>query len=598
MVFVTNVFWERIWLHLDVETDRSALFAASPRFYLVGKGGLVETELQATMLDATHARLRMNVTNTGVNACVQNGTYKLMAAASFEVETAAIEHARVEDRELLRCFRTAEELAVWSRNFNYWSNKGTYTVTFMLDEYAEEPELQLLFYNAETRRVPHVPPRTKPKDRRASGKKPVKGRLKDKLSFLKNRQQQVYEFLHRTRPRGKKRVLFLSEQDDRLALNMQALYDRMKARGLDRELEIEFSLRKATSRQYSAMSAVKRTRKIARADVILVDDHVPLFDKLVLSRDTAVIQVWHAGAGFKGVGYSRWGHHGCPGPFCCHRQYTWCISGSSYISPFFSEQFGILDEQIIPTGMPRMDRFLDPENRTAVTARIYETYPALQGRKVILFAPTYRGRDKAHAHYPYSLIDFERLYRFCCEEDAAVLFKMHPWVSGSVPIPEDFRGRFLDVNGYPDINELFYVTDLLITDYSSSMYEFLLMRKPMLFFAYDKNQYANSRGFHRDYDSNVPGRICETFEALMEALERRDFQFEKVEEALGRYFDRTDTGSCDRVIDWLILDRLPEEYREALRRKTAEVERVRQMKLTPTRSVRLREDGRVPEDAN
>lgn len=127
------------------------------------------------------------------------------------------------------------------------------------------------------------------------------------------------------------------------------------------------------------------------------------------------------------------------------------------------------------------------------------------------------------------------------------------------------------MNAYPNINDLFYVTDLYITDYSSGMYEFSLMNKPMLFFAYDKVQYAASRGFHRDYDTVVPGRICMTFQELLTAIDEEDYQFEKVAQYVKDHFDFVDCNSTDRVIDWLILGKLPAQYREALVRKRARI---------------------------
>ena len=225
--------------------------------------------------------------------------------------------------------------------------------------------------------------------------------------------------------------------------------------------------------------------------------------------------------------------------------------------------------------MPRMDAYMDPAHRAETVEMLYDRYPQLKGRKVVLFAPTYRGQTRKKAYYPYELIDFDGLYRYCLEKDAVILFKMHPWVPGDVPIAEEYQDRFFSLNDYPNINDLFYVTDLLITDYSSSMYEFLLMKKPMLFFPFDKNQYATSRGFHRDYDSNVPGKICESFEVLLQAMQEEDYEFEKVDQMLDRYFDNVDTHNCDRVIDWLVLDRLPEEYRSALETKREEVRHIR-----------------------
>ena len=573
MFYVRNITWERIHLNIDIELDDELRAVGKLRFFLANQFGEVKVELRQVGSDGNRMSLTVNVTNSGVNRCIGNGTYKLYAADDEEPVCVALFDG------------TAETLASFGRSFNYLSNKGVFSVSFMIDEYSERPELQMLVYNARAGRysdmkIPGVPtPRT-----------PVfRNKMKVKVQKVITKLYRVtYDINRCFRNKKKKHILFLSEKSENLALNMQAVYDRIMERGLDKDFIIDFSLRNTEDLEYSKFSSANMIAKIGKADVIIVDDHIPFFNNFLLNDDAVMIQIWHAGAGFKGVGYSRWGHYGCPGVFSCHRQYTYCISGSKEINHFFSEQFGILDEQIIPTGMPRMDSYLSPEVRREATERIYEQYPALKGRRVILFAPTYRGQNRQNAYYPYELIDFEGLYRYAVENDAAVLFKMHPWVSGDVPIDVKYSDRFFNLNSYPNINELFYITDLLITDYSSSMYEFLLMQKPMLFFPFDKNQYAVSRGFHRDYDSNVPGKICYTFSEILTALENDDYEFEKVGDMLHKYFDNVDTNNCDRVIDWLILGNIPKEYTDALEKKRAEVARVRSL-VFPVEE--LRQDG-------
>ena len=560
MFYVRSISWERIHMNIDVELDDQLAAVPKLRFFLANQLGEVKTELRRVSREGKRLTLSVNVTNNGVNRCIGNGTYKLYAADDTSPLCAALFDG------------AAEILAAYGRNYNYLSNKGVYTVSFMVDEYSKDPELQILIYNAQANGYSDklLPGMKKP----SAFKRKLKSKVQKRITRMYHI---VYGFNHHFRRGKKKHLLFLSEKSETLALNMAAIYHRMQERGLDQEFVIEFSLRNTEDIVYSKRSSAKMIAKIGRADVIIVDDHIPFFNNFMLAEDTVMIQVWHAGAGFKGVGYSRWGHYGCPGVFSCHRQYTYCISGSKEINHFFSEQFGILDEQIIPTGMPRMDQYLDPEVRKEATARIYERYPGIRGRKVILFAPTYRGQSRQNAYYPYELIDFDGLYRYAQAHNAAVLFKMHPWVHGDVPIDERYRDRFYSVNDYPNINELFYITDLLITDYSSGMYEFLLMNKPMLFFPFDKNQYSVSRGFHRDYDTNVPGKICYTFAEILDALEHEDYQFEKVGSMLSKYFDKVDTHNCDRVIDWLILGNLPAEYTEALEKKHREVAAVRSL---------------------
>ncbi|MDO4811223.1 MAG: CDP-glycerol glycerophosphotransferase family protein [Eubacteriales bacterium] len=559
--YVDNVTWERIHMTLQLVSEEP--LPEDTVFYLVNEEANAETAFEVAERCGNHVELKLNITNNGINRCIQNGTYKLLITDDHSFYSIA-------------GFRgTTAMLEGWGRSFRYLNNTGVYTVAFMLDEYSDVAELQVLFYNAVMHNLGHIPA--------AGQKKPLSARIKENLvakvkrflrKTLRSWKDRYYRSVRRHHKPGNF-LLFMSEQDDKLALNMQSILERMKERGLDKQFDIHFSLRKATSGGRTIKNSIRQMKCVAKADIIIVDDHIPLFDWMELDPSTKVIQIWHAGAGFKGVGYSRWGHYGCPSPFSCHRQYTYSISGSTPISHFFSEQFGILDEQIVATGMPRMDQFLDEKNQAETKGRLLRDYPFIKGKRVILFAPTYRGRNRMHAYYPYELIDFDRLYRLCQEKDAVVLFKMHPWVPGEVPIKPEHADRFISMNSYPNINELFYVTDLLITDYSSSMYEYSLMRKPLLAFVYDKVQYATSRGFHRDYDSNVPGKVCSTFDELLQAIADEDFQSEKLDAYIEHHFDHTDTHNSDRVIDWLILGNLPEKYQAALEKKRTLIQAIR-----------------------
>ena len=154
------------------------------------------------------------------------------------------------------------------------------------------------------------------------------------------------------------------------------------------------------------------------------------------------------------------------------------------------------------------------------------------------------------AHYPYDLLDMKRIYDFCGDE-YVFLFKMHPFLIDVPEIPEEYRDRIRDFSSFPNINDLLRVTDLLITDYSSVIYEYSLFRRPMLFFAFDKDEYSTIRGFQSDYDTFAPGKICTTFDEMEAAIRTGDFEQEKVEKFVAENFDHVDTHSTDRFIDWL-----------------------------------------------
>ncbi len=349
---------------------------------------------------------------------------------------------------------------------------------------------------------------------------------------------------------GKPRILFASEMRPAIAGNLLRIRDRMCERGLDETYDMCFSFR--TLDQVTPEGTALLASEVASADIILVDDYFPLLNKVTLRDDQKLIQVWHAGSGFKSVGYSRFGNYGSPRLTDTHRKYTFAICGSSHLAPVYAEVFGIPEADVIPTGLPRIDYFLDPARIEKVTAEFVDSYPEMKSKKKILFAPTFRGEGAKTAFYDYSQIDFERLYRMCGNE-YVFLFRMHHFISDPPPIPVELSDRLFDFSHFPDGNDLLHSIDILITDYSSILYEFSLLNRPMLFFAYDKELYSATRGFHREYEAMAPGRVCTTMDELVEAVERADFDREKVERFREENFDHIDTNSADRFIDQLIL---------------------------------------------
>lgn len=540
---VSRIYWERVFLHMEVEVDDTRVIKKPDayQFYLVDENYSLVARFQREEVSLGKYHCWMNITNPGNCQCLPAGSF----------------HCYVTEREyvMTKCMVSPEivpEMENCSRSFLHHNRSRAYLVNFYVSE--GEEDLPLLMHTMETMKVPLEP---------ESNWQIIKSLVRDPAVKLKKNigrmfWKTIYSILDLRYRKNENVILFMSEQSDKLGSNLIAVRDKLIERELDQQFKIYTSARPASYVKQSKWSNWKLIKKLAQSNIIFLDDHAPILDWLKLGPTTRVIQLWHAGAGFKSSGYSRWGHLGCPSPTSCHRQYKYGISGSRHIGKFFSEVFGINDAKILPTGMPRMDEYLNPEHQKATLEKLYQQFPVCKGKKVILFAPTYRGKGRRDAHYPYEMIDFDRLYRFCGDE-YVVLFKMHPWVLEAVPIKEEHRDVFLDVNQYPDINDLFYLTEILITDYSSNIFEFSLMKKPMIFFAFDKIQYSFSRGFHRDYEEAAPGKVCYTFDDVMQALEQKDYEYEKVERYVDLHFDHIDSHASDRVIDWVLLRKTPRD---------------------------------------
>src|SRR5699024_2750734 len=152
----------------------------------------------------------------------------------------------------------------------------------------------------------------------------------------------------------------------------------------------------------------------------------------------------------------------------------------------------------------------------------------------------------------YDIIDFRRLYE-ACGEDSVVLFRQHHFIPEPAPIPPEFSDRLVDVASCPDTNDLLLISDVLITDYSSVIYEYSLLERPMIFFAYDLENYSATRGMHREYEEAAPGSIATTFDELIALIQQPALSVDKTKEFVRENFDYVDTHNSDRVIDTLIL---------------------------------------------
>jgi CDP-ribitol ribitolphosphotransferase / teichoic acid ribitol-phosphate polymerase len=359
----------------------------------------------------------------------------------------------------------------------------------------------------------------------------------------------------RWRPGGRRRVLFASRLISEMSGNLQVVHDRMLERGLDRELDIVTLLKPGLTARWSIRDRFRLARALVSSDVILVDDVFPALNWAQPGPNVRIVQLWHASGAFKTVGYSRAGKPGGPGPFgTLHRNYSKAIVSSDHDVPFYAEAFGIPEANVIPTGIPRMDRYFDAGQREVAVAAARAAFPEIVGRRLFLFAPTYRGESFRDAYYDFGLIDYAALHAVCVERDAVVVIKMHPFVQERPAIPEAFRDRILDGSSASiDVNDLLFAVDLLITDYSSIVFEYSVFDRPMLFYAYDLEDYVATRDFYVPFEEFVPGRIVSTFDAMLDAIRREDYQADRVAPFARRHFAHLDGGSTDRVIDELIL---------------------------------------------
>lgn len=355
--------------------------------------------------------------------------------------------------------------------------------------------------------------------------------------------QLTYQLLSAFR-RKKTSLLFLSSRRKDLTGNFEYVYDYLKD---DPALKIRFWLHPEEIRVMSLPAILELAVKASGAKVILIDDYVLFLENMGISRKTKVMQLWHACGAFKTFGFSRTGKKGGPlQKAVTHRNYSYAFVSSANVAKYYAEGFGIAEKKVIPCGIPRTDMFFDEQVRAEKRDRLFSEYPVLKDKKVILFAPTFRGDGKQTAYYEKNRFDPDRLMDGLSEEYVLII-KHHPFVKLKYKTEERNRDRIFDFSGKSEINDLLFITDLLITDYSSVIYEASILNIPMLFYAYDLENYIATRDFYSGYEHFVPGRIVQTQEELLEAIRSEDYEQEKVEAFCRKNFDIRDGKASSRV---------------------------------------------------
>ena len=342
------------------------------------------------------------------------------------------------------------------------------------------------------------------------------------------------------------RVSFLSNRRDDLSGNFEYVHTILKQHD---DLEFIYLLDSSLEgKDYTISLAFKLALYLATSKAILVDDFFYLLYQIEKRKGTNLFQLWHACGAFKTFGFSRTNviKSKKKQREQYHRSYDYTIVSSEEISEFYAEGFGLSLEKVKVTGIPRTDIFFDAEYKMKVRHEFYEKYPKFKGKKVLLFAPTFRGSGKSNGNYPVFRFDLKKVYE-TLGEDYAIIVKHHPFVQDRNDIPNEYMDYIIDLSNESEINDLLFVADLLVTDYSSVIFEAALLDIPMIFYAFDLHEYISRRVFYYEYELFVPGKIVNSEEELLITIRERDFEFEKIQEFKTRFFDDLDGKSSERV---------------------------------------------------
>lgn len=350
----------------------------------------------------------------------------------------------------------------------------------------------------------------------------------------------------------KNKITFISLRRDDLSGNFAFVYDKLKD---DKNLEIKFILNDHTIADMSFKEIREFTKACATSKVVILDEFTPQIHYIDLRNQTKLIQLWHACGAFKTFGFTRLSKpKGSPQPTRNHRSYDYVTVSSTYCKRCHSEGFGIPTDSVVATGIPRTDVFFDEDYIKKARKKFFDEHPSFEGKKIVLFAPTFRGMVKETAFYPTEMFDIGDV---CAKipDDYAIIIKHHPFVRDVQQIPKKYADRVIDLSDDNELNDLLFVTDVIITDYSSLVFEASLIDIPMIFYVFDLEKYINERDFYFDFKLYAPGKIVYSTDQLIEAINKQDYCTERIKPFADMFFDYRDGKSTERVVK-LIYDNL------------------------------------------
>ncbi len=252
------------------------------------------------------------------------------------------------------------------------------------------------------------------------------------------------------------------------------------------------------------------------ADLVVGNTHIEL--DWVKKPGARYLQTWH-GTPLKRIHHdSLWAPPGKVAELDLDvARWDYLVSPNAASTPRLRRAFGF-EGRVLEVGYPRNDALSAPTAALA-RARVRALLGIEDGVTAVLYAPTWRDREfYLPGSPPVQLaLDVDRLLGRL-GEDHLLLTRLHPKMTDRGVVGLD-RPGVLDVSRHPEVHELYLAADVLVTDYSSVMFDFAITGKPILFYAYDLEAYRDDlRGFYFDLEELAPGPVTRTSDELADAL--------------------------------------------------------------------------------
>lgn len=389
--------------------------------------------------------------------------------------------------------------------------------------------------------------------------------------ILKNIAQQIYflaMLLIGKLPAKKNVIMFESFQGKQYSDNPRAIYEYIKAHYPGYICYWSAHKNFLHNFQNKDVRYIKRLSPywvymMARARYWVTNSRMPLW--IPKPKHTVYLQTWH-GTPLKKLANDMEEVH-IPGTTA--EQYKkdflkeagkwdFLISPNAYSTAIFRSAFQFR-QAILETGYPRND-ILAVQNSRASIGALKSKLGLPIDKKVILYAPTWRD-NQIHetGKYRFELkLDLNQLQHHL-SHDYILILRMHYLVAEQLDLAP-YQGFAYDFSNYEDIAQLYLISDMLITDYSSVFFDYAILKRPMLFFVYDIEEYRDHlRGFYFDFEKEAPGPLVTTTAQVIDEVKKMDAAGYKLPDSFDAFYQKFCYLECGesarRVVERVFAER-------------------------------------------
>lgn len=350
----------------------------------------------------------------------------------------------------------------------------------------------------------------------------------------------------------RKKAVFVEVRFDEITDSFRLVYDRMKADGFD--VHEQFIENIKPGKWGYIKRCLRMLEDISDAHYVFLNDACNVTSCIPLRKGTKIYQLWHACGAFKKFGMSTaelifGDNRKTLEKYPNYGNLSYVTVSSPEVIWAYEEAMNLKDTktQVVATGVSRTDVFYDQHFIEQSKAAVYSVCPAAENKKIILYAPTFRGRV-AKAESP-DCLDIPAMKRALGDE-YVLLIKQHPFVKQLPVVPEDCADFAMDVTKSLEIDQLLCASDVCVSDYSSLIFEYSLFERPMIFFAYDLDDYFDWRGFYYNYDELTPGPVVKETEEIIDYIRHLDVRFDQaqVHAFKEKFMSSCDGHATDRIM--------------------------------------------------